>query len=102
LCHIAERRSYGLRSKDSILYDDDSEDALFFWELSNTALLPAHLQRNLGYARAQRATVREKVRSLDKLIGMIERASSVEKDVPRIVEEYERYNRVVRKEVAAR
>jgi len=44
---------------------------------------------------------KEKVKSLDKLIQLIDKASSVEKDLPRIVEEYDRYNKVVRKETAA-
>ena len=32
---------------------------------------------------------------------MIDKATSVEKDLPRIVEEYDKYNKVVRKEIAA-
>jgi hypothetical protein len=40
ICQSAERKSYGLRSKDSILYEDDSEEALYFWEISNTTILP--------------------------------------------------------------
>lgn len=46
--------------------------------------------------------IREKVKSLEKLIQLIDRAILVEKDLPRIVEEYEKYNKVVRKENAAK
>lgn len=44
--------------------------------------------------------IREKVKSLDKVIQLVERASA-EKDLPRIVEEFDKYNKVLRKEVAA-
>ncbi len=39
-----------------------------------------------------------KTKALDKLIRLIDKASSVERDLPRIVEEYEKYNKIVRKE----
>ena len=42
-----------------------------------------------------------KVRSLDKLINLIDKATSLDKDLPRIVEEFDKYNKVVRKENAA-
>jgi hypothetical protein len=42
-----------------------------------------------------------KVKSLDKLISLIDKATSVDRDLPRIVEEYDRYNKSVRKENAA-
>ena len=47
ICQSAERRSYGVRSKESILYEDTSEDALWFWEVSNVGVLSASLQKNL-------------------------------------------------------
>jgi hypothetical protein len=34
-------------------------------------------------------------------LSLIEKAVSVEKDLPRIVEEYEKYNKVLRREHAA-
>jgi hypothetical protein len=40
ICQTAERRSYGLRQKDSIIYDDESEEALWYWEIINTSMLP--------------------------------------------------------------
>jgi len=42
----------------------------------------------------------QKIKSLEKLIFLIDKATSVEKDLPRIVEENEKYNKVVRKENA--
>lgn len=42
-----------------------------------------------------------KIKCLDKLITLIDKATSVEKDLPKIVEEYDKYNKVVRKENAA-
>jgi hypothetical protein len=101
ICQSAERRSYGVRSKESILYEDESEDALWFWEVSNVGVLSASLQKNLLYIRQQRATIRDKVKCLEKLIQLIDKATSVEKDLPRIVEEFDKYNKVLRKENAA-
>jgi hypothetical protein len=44
----AERKSYGVRPpKDAVLYEDESEDALWCWELFNTNMLPASLSRDL-------------------------------------------------------
>jgi hypothetical protein len=43
----------------------------------------------------------QKIKSLDKLISLIDKATSIERDIPRIVEEYDRYNKAVRKENAA-
>jgi hypothetical protein len=45
--------------------------------------------------------VSQKIKSLEKLISLIDKATSVEKDLPRIVEEYDKYFKVVRKENAA-
>lgn len=47
------------------------------------------------------ASVSAKTKALDKLIRLIDKAASVEQDLPRIVEEYEKYNKIVRKESAA-
>jgi len=41
------------------------------------------------------------VKCLEKLIQLIDKAVSVEKDLPRIVEEFDKYNKVLRKENAA-
>jgi len=38
------------------------------------------------------------LKSLDRLISLIDKAISVEKDLPKIIEEFEKYNKVVRKE----
>ncbi len=38
---------------------------------------------------------------MEKLIQLIDKAASVERDLPRIVEEYDKYNKVLRKENAA-
>jgi hypothetical protein len=46
--------------------------------------------------------VSQKIKSLEKLISLIDKATSVEKDLPRIVEEYDKYLKVVRKENAAK
>jgi hypothetical protein len=46
-------------------------------------------------------TIREKVKCMEKLIQLIDKAASVERDLPRIVEEYDKYNKVLRKENAA-
>lgn len=43
----------------------------------------------------------QKIKSLEKLVSLIDKATSVEKDLPRIVEEYDKYNKVIRKENAA-
>jgi hypothetical protein len=43
----------------------------------------------------------QKIKSLEKLISLIDKATSVEKDLHRIVEEYDKYNKVIRKENAA-
>jgi len=45
--------------------------------------------------------VSQKIKSLEKLISLIDKATSVEKDLPRIVEGYDKYFKVVRKENAA-
>lgn len=42
-----------------------------------------------------------KIKSLEKLISLIGKAVSVDKDIPRIVEEHEKYLKVLRKENAA-
>lgn len=101
ICTNAERKSYGIRSKDSILYEDESEEALWYWELFNTSLLPQDYLKNLLFIRSQRSMLGQKIKSLEKLLSLIDKATSVEKDIPRIVEEYEKYNKVVRKENAA-
>ena len=64
-------------------------------------LLSASLQKNIQFIRQQRATIREKVKCLEKLIQLIDKAVSVERDLPRIVEEFDKYNKVLRKENAA-
>lgn len=43
----------------------------------------------------------QKIKSIEKLLSLIDKATSIEKDLPRIVEEYDKYNKVVRKENAA-
>ena len=52
ICSNAERKSYGIRSKESIIYEDESEDALWCWELFNTSLLPQAYLKNLQYIRS--------------------------------------------------
>ena len=101
ICTNAERKSYGIRSKDSILYEDESLDALWYWELFNTSLLPQDYLKDLLYIRSQRSMLGQKIKSLEKLVSLIDKATSIEKDLPRIVEEYDKYNKVVRKENAA-
>jgi hypothetical protein len=42
ICTNAERKSFGVRDKSSlstVIYDCDSRDALWFWELSNPLVL---------------------------------------------------------------
>ena len=51
--------------------------------------------------RDQRALVKDKVKSLERLLSLIDKATSVEKDLPRIVEEYDKYNKALRKETIA-
>jgi hypothetical protein len=41
------------------------------------------------------------VKCLEKLLQLIDKAASVDKDLPRIVEEFDKYNKVLRKENAA-
>lgn len=98
---FAERKSFGVRSKDSHLYEDESPDGLWHWELKNTSLLSQNVQRNLQAVRAQRAMLGQKIKCLEKLISLIDKATSCERDLPRIVEEYDKYNKVIRKENAA-
>lgn len=43
----------------------------------------------------------QKIKCLEKLISLIDKATSCERDLPRIVEEYDKYNKVIRKENAA-
>ena len=33
ICTNAERKSYGIRCKESILYEDESPEAMYFWEI---------------------------------------------------------------------
>lgn len=99
ICCNAERKTYGIKAKDAILYEDESPTALWCWEISNTLLLPAHLQKSLPNVRLQKASTSQKIKSLDKMLSIIEKART-EKDIPRIVEEYEKYNKVLRKENA--
>ncbi len=40
ICQSAERKSYGIKPSDAICYDDESNEALWFWEISNVTLLP--------------------------------------------------------------
>ncbi|TNV71357.1 hypothetical protein FGO68_gene12227 [Halteria grandinella] len=96
----AERKSYGIKSKDAILYIDESADALWHWELFNFSFLPASLQQDIVFIRSQRATLFSKAKSLAKLLTLIDKAASYENDLPRIIEEYEKYNKIVRKENA--
>lgn len=42
-----------------------------------------------------------KIKSLEKMISLIDKAVSVDKDIPRILEEHEKYLKVLRKENAA-
>jgi hypothetical protein len=42
----------------------------------------------------------QKIKSIEKLLSLIDKATSVEKDLPRIVEEYDKYMKVIRKENA--
>jgi hypothetical protein len=41
ICQNAERKLYGIESKDSIIYEDESPDASWTWEIQNILLLPA-------------------------------------------------------------
>lgn len=36
----AERKAYGLKSKSINIIDDESLDCLWYWELTNSSLLP--------------------------------------------------------------
>lgn len=101
ICLYAERKSYGLKHKDAVTYLDEQSDALWQWELTNISLLSPILQRNILVTRASLNSISAKSKALDKLIRLIEKAASVEQDLPRIVEEYEKYNKIVRKESAA-
>ncbi len=94
----AERKSYGIRDKDSILYEDTNPDALWYWELFNTTFLPLNLQKSVLSQRQTRYFLGSKTKSLERLIQAIDKATSLEKDLPKILEEYERYNKAVRKE----
>ena len=47
------------------------------------------------------SAIASKSKALDKLIRLIDKANSIERDLPRIVEEYEKYNKIVRKENTA-
>lgn len=40
ICSNAERKSYGVKEKDAITYLDESPNALWSWELTNSSLLP--------------------------------------------------------------
>jgi hypothetical protein len=40
ICANAERKSYGVRPKDAILYEDETVNALWCWEITNISLLP--------------------------------------------------------------
>jgi uncharacterized protein YlxW (UPF0749 family) len=99
ICSNAERKSYGVRNKDSILYEDESEDALWSWEITNTLLLPASMQKTVNSIRNSKQSLHSKIKSLDKLITSIDKATQ-EKDLAKVVEDYEKYNKVVRKENA--
>lgn len=101
ICLYAERKSYGLKHKDAVTYLDEQSDALWQWELTNISLLSPVLQRTILATRANLNSISAKSKALDKLIRLIEKAASVEQDLPRIVEEYEKYNKIVRKESAA-
>ena len=39
----AERKAYGLKSKSINIIDDESPDCLWYWELTNSSLLPQSL-----------------------------------------------------------
>lgn len=101
ICSNAERKSYGVKHKDAVTYLDEHPDALWYWEITNIGLLSPALQKSILVTRAALTTIAAKTKALDKLIRLIEKAASVEQDLPRIVEEYEKYNKVVRKETAA-
>ena len=55
ICTNAERKSYGIKAKDANLHDDESDNALWFWELTNISLLSQRLQKNSQQERSQRA-----------------------------------------------
>ena len=42
-----------------------------------------------------------KTKHLDKLLTLIDKASVIDKDLPKLDEEFDKYNKVVRKENAA-
>ena len=39
ICTNAERKSYGIRPKESLLYEDNTPEALYSWEVTNLSLL---------------------------------------------------------------
>lgn len=99
ICANAERKSFGIRGDSTNShYEDTSPDALWSWELFNPSLLPQGLQRQALAQRASYALTGSKSRALERLLGAIDRAATVERDLPKILEEYERYTKVVRKE----
>ena len=54
ICINAERKSYGLRSKESILYEDEQRNAYWSWEITNTSLLPMNVQKTVTQVRMNR------------------------------------------------
>ena len=101
ICSNAERKFYGVKDKDAITYIDESPNALWNWELTNSSLLPLTTQKQNLASRNILSAIASKSKALDKLIRLIDKANSIERDLPRIVEEYEKYNKIVRKENTA-
>lgn len=45
ICTNAERKSYGIKDKLAVIYECESKEALWHWEMTNTLFLPLNLQK---------------------------------------------------------
>jgi len=103
---IAERKSYGIKEKDAIRYEDESENALWMWEVTNFKYLPEIAAARLteyNELKKQRTSVSQKVKALSQLLALVSKAESAPSKniLAKINDEAEKFNRIVRKEQQA-
>ena len=95
----AERKVYGKAPECEDMLNDTTPEALYCWEVVNTSLIDGITSKDVGIVRMSRGLIADKIKSLNKLVKLLARATKA-KDLERIQAEKEKLEKTERKETA--
>ncbi|CAI2374825.1 unnamed protein product [Moneuplotes crassus] len=95
----SERKIYGKLADTNDTLNDATPESLYCWEIVNTALMDGAVVKDINLVRASRGFIGDKIRSLTKLIKLINKATK-DKDLEKIQNEKEKFSKIDKKETA--